>query len=187
MPDERICPVRLAPYLDNPLRRLLHSPKKIIGTYLGEGDTALDIGCGSGFFTRAMARMVGDAGIVIAVDIQEEMLDMLREKAAQKKLLSRIECRLAGDRSLNLDPGTPVDFALAFYVMHEMPDIPGGLREIAGVMKPGAYLLIAEPSMHVSEEAFSDTMHEAGKAGFEMVRDLCILWSRAAVLKKSSL
>ena len=60
MPDENICPVRLAPYLDNPLRRLIHPPKKIIGPYLGQGDTSLDVGCGSGFFTRAMARMVGE-------------------------------------------------------------------------------------------------------------------------------
>jgi len=185
MPEERICPARLGPFLDNPLRRLLHPPNKIVGPYLREGDTALDIGCGSGFFTRTMARMVGASGTVIAVDVQEEMLDALREKAAKEKLLSRIECRRAGDRSLNLDPGTPVDFALAFYVMHEMPDRPGALREIAAVMKPGAYLLLAEPSMHVSDEAFRDTIVAAGEAGLEVDEEPHIRWSKTVLMQKS--
>ncbi len=184
MPDERICPVRLAPYLDNPLRKLLHPPKKIVGPYLRQGDTALDIGCGSGFFTRAMARMVGDTGMVIAVDIQAEMLDLLREKAAQEKLLPRIECRLAGERSLNLDAGTPVDFVLAFYVVHELPDIPSALREIAAVMKPGAYLLLAEPSMHVSDEAFRNTIVEAAKAGLDVAGEPHLLWAKTVLLNK---
>jgi ubiquinone/menaquinone biosynthesis C-methylase UbiE len=185
MPDEKICPTRLAPYLDNPLRRLIHPPKKVIGPYLAPGDTALDVGCGSGFFTRAMARMVGETGKVIAVDVQEEMLEALREKAAKEKLISRIDCRLAGDRSLNLDPGTPVDFVLAFYVMHEMPDIPGALREIAAVMKPGAYLLLAEPSMHVSDGAFRDTIVAAGEAGLEVDEEPHIRWSKTVLMQKS--
>ena len=69
MPDDRISPARLDPGLDSPLRSLLHPPKRIVGPYLRPGGTALYIGCGSAFFTRAMARMVGTSGKFIAVDI----------------------------------------------------------------------------------------------------------------------
>ncbi|MBT8507952.1 hypothetical protein AZH53_05955 [Methanomicrobiaceae archaeon CYW5] len=183
MPDDRICPARLARWLDNPLRSLLHPPKRIVGPYIRPGDTALDIGCASGFFTRAMARMVGTSGKVIAVDIQEEMLEILRIKAAKEDLAPRIQCRQAGEGTLNLDPETPVDFALAFYVMHELPDISGALGEIARVIKPGGYLLLAEPTMHVSEEAFSDTILAAEKRGFEFVKEPRILWARAVLME----
>ena len=65
-----VCPWWAGYFIDNPLRRLLHSPEAILGRHLRTGMTAMDLGCGMGLFSIAMARMVGDQGCVIAVDIQ---------------------------------------------------------------------------------------------------------------------
>src|SRR5512137_583338 len=85
-----VCPWWLARALDNPIRRLIHSPKEILGRYIEPGQTVLDLGCGSGTFTIAMARMIGEAGKVIAVDVQDEMLQIVRQKAVKEGLDSRI-------------------------------------------------------------------------------------------------
>ena len=82
----RICSWKHAFALDNPIRRLIHNPQKILGGYIEPGQTVLDVGCGPGAFSIAMAKMVGELGKVIAVDVQEEMLQIVREKAAQRGL-----------------------------------------------------------------------------------------------------
>lgn len=76
MTDKHICPWWLAYTFDNPLRRYFHDPQAILMPYLREGMTAIDLGCGMGYFSRAMAKIVGDAGKVISVDLQTKMLDI---------------------------------------------------------------------------------------------------------------
>ena len=71
----RVCPSWLAFVLNNPLRKLLQNPEKILKGLVQEGQTAVDLGCGPGFFTLPLARMVGESGRVIAVDLQSKMLD----------------------------------------------------------------------------------------------------------------
>ncbi len=65
-----VCPAELAGSLDNRMRRLLQNPLKILRPYVQEGMTALDVGCGPGFFTLPMAQLVGSSGRVIAADLQ---------------------------------------------------------------------------------------------------------------------
>jgi len=55
----RVCPVELAGSLDNKIRRWLQNPQKILDPYVKEGMKVLDLGCGPGFFSTAMAKMVG--------------------------------------------------------------------------------------------------------------------------------
>ena len=66
--------------INNPLRRLLHDPQQIVGPYVEPGMTVMDVGCGAGWFSIPMARMVGDQGRVLAVDLQPQMLDMVRRR-----------------------------------------------------------------------------------------------------------
>ena len=72
--SNRICPVERAGHLDNRIRRWLQRPRNILAPYVKAGMTVLDIGCGPGFFTIDMARIVGDSGRVIAADLQAAML-----------------------------------------------------------------------------------------------------------------
>jgi len=71
----RVCPPKHVKWLNNPLRKLIQNPKNIMGEYVSPGDTVIDLGCGGGYFTVALAKMVGDRGRVIAMDLQKEMLD----------------------------------------------------------------------------------------------------------------
>ena len=75
-----VCPWWGGYFIDNPIRRLFHNPEKIVGPYVGPGMTAMDVGCGMGFCSIAMAKIVGDSGQVIAVDLQQE--DARRAAAA---------------------------------------------------------------------------------------------------------
>ena len=53
------CTWWIAYTFDNPLRRLIHKPQKILGNYIKEGMTVMDLGCGMGHFSIGMAGLVG--------------------------------------------------------------------------------------------------------------------------------
>lgn len=177
----KVYPTSRAGVLDNPLRRLLQSPKRIVGRYIGPGDTVLDIGCGPGFFARPMAAMVGEEGRVIAADLQEEML---AERAGREGLLDRIRLHRTGPGSPGLAGLGPVDFALAFYVVHEVPDRERLLHEVAVALRPGGLMLLVEPKDEVTAAEFERTVRAAEAAGLTVVDTPRILLSRAALLKK---
>lgn len=177
-----ICPWWLAPILDNPIRRLVHNPEKILDHLIEEGDTVLDLGCGSGTFTIAMAKMVGEDGRVIAVDLQERMLQLLRKKAAKEGLSSRIVThRNEADR---IGIGEKVDFALAFYMVHEVADPGAFLREVASLLKDDAGLLIVEPKFHVSAASFRRTVEAAKQAGLMEINEPKIRFSRSVLFRR---
>ena len=66
MGRDRVCPVERAGMLDSRFRRWLQNPEKIVRPYLREGMTAVDLGCGPGFFTVDMAIMVGETGLTFS-------------------------------------------------------------------------------------------------------------------------
>lgn len=68
--NTRVCPVALSGSLDNSIRRWLQNPEKILRPYITEGMTALDVGCGPGFFYIEMAPMVSKTGQGIVADLQ---------------------------------------------------------------------------------------------------------------------
>ena len=177
-------PASRAWLLDNPLRRLLQSPKRIVGRYISPGDTVLDIGCGPGFFARPMAAMVGEEGRVIAADVQEEMLAMLAERAGREGLLDRIRLHRTEPGSPGFTGLGPVDFALAFYVVHEVPEGEGLLREVAVALRPGGLMLLVEPKDEVTAAEFERTVRAAEAAGLTVAGTPRILLSRTALLKK---
>ena len=107
-----VCPWWGGYFIDNRLRRLFHKPEEI-GLYVRSGMTAMDVGCGMGLFAIAMARLVGPDGRVIAVDLQQKMLDVLRKRAAKAGVGDRIETHRCQANAPEV--AEPVDFALAFY------------------------------------------------------------------------
>jgi ubiquinone/menaquinone biosynthesis C-methylase UbiE len=85
--------------------------------------TVFEPGPGMGFFTLEMARMVGNSGMVVAVDIQTKMIENLARKAQRQGLAGRIDLRLANATGMGInDLIGKVDFVLAFAVVHELPD-----------------------------------------------------------------
>jgi SAM-dependent methyltransferase len=147
--------------------------------------TVLEPGPGMGFFTLELARMVGDAGRVIAIDVQPRMLDGLRRRAARAGVLGRLDARLAKPDSLGVsDLAGRVDFTLAFAVAHELPDAARFFREVALASKPGARMLFVEPSGHVTPSQFDAELQLARDAGFALIDAPSFPRSRAALLEK---
>jgi ubiquinone/menaquinone biosynthesis C-methylase UbiE len=180
--EDRVCPWWLAYSFDNPLRRFLHDPQALLGPFIREGMTVADIGCGMGYFSIAMAKMVGDEGVVIAVDLQQKMLDRMRKRAEKADVASRIRSVLVTEDDIGIKE--PVDFVLAFWMVHEVPDIPRFLSRVFPVLKEAGKFLIAEPKMHVPNRKFQETLEYARSAGFQISAAPDIRISRAVILSK---
>lgn len=178
----RICPASRAGWLSLSLRGLFHSPERILGGLVRAGDHAADLGCGPGFFTLPLARMVGEAGTVAAVDIQEAMLEKMRRRAERAGLLKRISALRCTAQSLGLAGG--LDFVLAFYMAHETPDVGHFFREVQAALKPSGRLLLVEPKFHVSAGAYARTVELARAAGLMPVDEPSIVFSRATLLER---
>ncbi len=79
-----VCSAKHAVFLDNLIRKWLQNPRKILNEYIKEGMTVVDLGCGPGFFSLELARLVGDNGKVIAADLQQAMLDKVKKKISRE-------------------------------------------------------------------------------------------------------
>jgi len=164
---KRICPWWIGYLLLSPLRRWRQNPHAILEPHVAEGMTVLEPGPGMGFFTLELARLVGPTGRVVAVDVQPKMLSALRRRAGRVGLAERVETRQAAAETMGLDDlAGAVDFALAFAVVHELPDAGHFFEEVHAALRPGGRLLLAEPRGHVKEHAFAETLAAAGRAGF---------------------
>ena len=140
-----------------------------------------------GFFTLELARMVGSSGRVIAVDIQRKMLDKLKHRALKAGLAGNLEARTATPASMGIsDMAGKVDFTLAFAVVHEFPDARHFFSEVATASKPGAALLLAEPTGHVKATLFAAELEAAAQAGFHIVEHPAIRKSQAVLLRKAA-
>lgn len=183
--NDKVCPWWLGYLLASPIRTLAQDPEKILRPYLEEGDTTLDVGSGMGFFTLPMAHLVGERGRVVCVDLQEKMINGLRRRASRAGLIDRMDLRVCTPASLHLDDlaGT-IDFALAFAVVHEVPDAKRFLSEIYVSLNKGGVLLFSEPTGHVTEETFGETLSIAGSIGFRMAERPGIRRSLSGLLVK---
>lgn len=178
------CPWWFAYTFDNALRGLVHKPYDILGGLVRRGDTVVDVGSGLGFFTLAMAEMVGPEGKVISVDLQEEMLKRSRRRSERRGLAERIEFHQASHDRLGLSK--PVDFVLAFWMVHEVRDRAGFLSEVRSILRPTGHLLIAEPKGHVSPELFAKITDLVREAGFIVKEPRNVRFSRSILCTPNS-
>jgi len=182
---EHICPVWVGHLLASPVRKLLQNPRRILTPYVTEGMTVLDVGSAMGFFSLPLARMVGERGRVLCVDLQEKMLIALRKRAGKAALLGRIETRTCSQNSLQLDDVKErIDFVLACAVVHEVPEPKKFFSEIYAALKQSAKFLIFEPKSHVSKRGFEASIELAEKAGFRSIETPHIARSYSVVCEK---
>jgi ubiquinone/menaquinone biosynthesis C-methylase UbiE len=177
-----VCPWYCCFTFDNFFRRWLQNPYKIISQYIEYGDTVIDVGPGQGYFSIPMAKIVGEHGRIIVIDIQQQMLDILRAKAERAGVAERITYTLV--RNANFGLKVEADFILAFWMVHEVPDKEIFFTSIYAALKQGKKLLIAEPYLHVSKRMMEETIHIALKIGFRIVDKPTIFFSRSIVLVK---
>lgn len=142
----------------------------------------MDLGCGPGYFSLDLAQMVGRSGRVIASDLQDGMLNKLQAKIQGTDLEQRIIPHKCKPNRIGWSE--PVDFVLAFYVMHEIPNQRELFRELASILTPAGKVLVVEPPFHVSKADFQETIRKAQEVGFKPLEGPKVTFSKTVVLTR---
>ncbi|HET9676328.1 MAG TPA: bifunctional demethylmenaquinone methyltransferase/2-methoxy-6-polyprenyl-1,4-benzoquinol methylase UbiE [Solirubrobacterales bacterium] len=109
---------------------------------LKPGDSALDVCCGTGDLALELARRVTPGGHVVGCDFSEPMLDLAREKAAERSTAG-VRFEWADALELPYD-GERFDAVTVGFGVRNLADLDRGLREMARVLKPGGRAVILE-------------------------------------------
>lgn len=177
-----ICPVSKVRSFDNALRALVHPPHKIFGPHVKPGMHALDVGCGGGFASIALARLVGPAGRVVAADVQQDMLDMVYKRAELLQIRRPLEYHLCEPGRIGASG--PFHFANAMMMVHEIPDPAAFFKEIHDLLHPCGRLLLSEPGGHVKARDFREELDHAVAAGLRLLSRPRVLFCHAALLER---
>ena len=136
----KVFPAKHARSLLNPARRFIQSPTRMVERMaLLRTDRVLEIGCGPGYFSRAIADAVPEGSLVL-FDLQVEMLELARQRLLD---LANIEF-IQGDASSMPFPDASFDAALLVLVLGEVPDQEGCIAEVARVLRRGGGVTFAE-------------------------------------------
>jgi len=108
------------------------------------------------------------------------MLEKLNKKIKGTALEQRIELHKCMADTIGITEN--VDFVLAFYVIHEVPDQDKLFNELRAILKPGGKIFIIEPKFHVSEKAFEEMISIAKSKGFESAERPKVFFSRTIIL-----
>jgi SAM-dependent methyltransferase len=132
-------PANLPGYIasqEEPSRDEWQKPDEVLRALaLAPGQVACDIGSGPGYFTRRLARSVGEGGRVFAVDVETAMLAALRERL-ERDGLRNVTPVLAAPADPALPDGT-CDLVLIVDTYHHFPDAPAYLRGLKRLLRPG--------------------------------------------------
>jgi ubiquinone/menaquinone biosynthesis C-methylase UbiE len=130
-------------WLDRPERQDEERPEVVIDAMgLREGEVVADLGAGSGYFTFRLAQKVGKTGKVLAVDIQDEMLETLRRRATALGVTNVEEVK-ASETDPHL-PGGGVDAVLMVDVYHELAYPFEVMTRVREALKPGGQVVFVE-------------------------------------------
>ena len=159
------CPWWLVPLLENPYFQVVAGAELLMNRAgIGPGMSVLDAGCGPGRMTVPISRRVGEAGRVVAFDLQPRMLRRLQRRIADRGL-ANVETVLGklGDGRL---PAAAFDVAVLVTVLGEIPDKLAALREIHRALRPGGVLSITEVLPDPHYQRVSRVRALAAQAGF---------------------
>lgn len=168
---------RGAPWLERSTRDEEEQPYKVIGAMkLKEGDVIADIGVGTGYYARKIARVVGEKGVVYGVDIQPEMLEMLVE-FCEKQQIENVK-PILGDFDDPKLPKESLDWIILTDVYHEFSDPEAMLAKMLEALKPTGkvclleYRLDGETARHIKIDhrmSVEQVKSEWIPAGFELL------------------
>ena len=164
----KVYPAKHAGQLINPLRRLIQSPRRLVGSVgLSPDACVLEIGCGPGYFSPAIAAAV-PAGRLAMFDYQQEMLTIARSRVRQRGL-ANFDCARGDGMALPYASGT-FDAVFLILVLGEIPDEVACLREVARVLKNGGQAAISESRTDADFHRVAAVRALAEEAGLTFVR-----------------
>ncbi|HEV2382173.1 MAG TPA: class I SAM-dependent methyltransferase [Terriglobia bacterium] len=181
------------PWLDRPERDEEEHPGIVIDALgLRDGDVVADLGAGSGYFTFRIAPRVGKAGKVLAVEIQDEMLETIRQRAAALKATNVEEVK-GSETDPNL-PARGVDLVLMVDVYHELAYPFEVMTKVREALKPGGRVVFVEyrkedprvPIKEVHKMSVDQLKKEMKAVGLRHVRTVESLPSQHIVIFEKS-
>jgi ubiquinone/menaquinone biosynthesis C-methylase UbiE len=141
---DRVMSLADAHRLDNPERLRWLSPDSVLKLLLlRPGAVVADIGAGTGYFAIPLAQAIGPDGKVFAIDLQPEMLDLLRKTLEGTDAPHNISL-LQGTAETTTLPQASCDLVFIANVWHEVPDHAAALREFRRVLRPDGALAIVD-------------------------------------------
>ncbi len=172
-----------ASWLERATREAEERPGEIFRAMrLKDGDVVADLGCGTGWYARRMAAQVGPRGRVYAVDIQPEMLDLLRGYLKTEGVLG-VTPVLGTETDPRLEPGL-LDWLLMVDVYHEFQQPKPMLEAIRRSLKPGGKVALVEYRLEGQSASHIRLEHRMSKAqvlaewlpaGFRLVKKMDFL------------
>ena len=181
-----------ADWLERPERESEEKPDLLLEALkLKSGDVVADLGAGTGYYSWRMANLVGDKGLVYAVDIQQEMLDLLAKRMEQRKITN-----VKGVLGTIKDPKLParsVDLALMVDVYHEFDHPLEMMQAICQALKPGGRVVVVEfraedpkvPIKEVHKMSEAQVRKEMSAQPLEWVETIATLpWQHVIVFRK---
>ncbi|HEX9187658.1 MAG TPA: methyltransferase domain-containing protein [Vicinamibacteria bacterium] len=178
--DRRPAPVmgyQGASWLERPGRDLEQRPDEVIRAMgLRDGDVVADLGAGTGYFTRRLAKAVAPSGRVYAVDVQPEMIAYLKREVDKAGLANVVPVLGTGDDP-KLPPGA-ADWILLVDVYHELQQPKAMLARMLEALKPTGKVALVEyrleglTALHIREEhrmSPKQVLAEWEPAGFRLV------------------
>jgi ubiquinone/menaquinone biosynthesis C-methylase UbiE len=183
-----------AGWLERPEREKEEQPAKLLEALdLKAGDVVADIGAGSGYHTFRMAPRVGPRGKVLAVDIQPEMLDLIRRRMKETKI-ANVEPVLGTEADPKLPEGG-VDLILLVDVYHEFAQPYEMTQAMVRALKPGGRLVFVEfrledpavPIKLVHKMTRKQVIKEMEPHPLEYVKTVTSLpWQHVIIFKKKA-
>jgi SAM-dependent methyltransferase len=175
-------PSENATFFNRPTRDAEERPDLLMPALeIPRGGTVADLGSGTGYFTWRLAEQVGPTGKVLAIDVQQRMLDLTKEAVAQHKL-SNVEYILATEKDPRLPAGA-LDLVFIAYAYHEFADPPAIMAAVKRSLKPGGRVVILEyakesniaPASPLHKMSFEEIRREIEPMGFTIDRLLDFL------------
>jgi ubiquinone/menaquinone biosynthesis C-methylase UbiE len=177
-------PEFLAPLIDNPFRRRFQPPDEMpLRHGIEPGMRVLEVGPGNGRYTAATARRVGEAGQVIAIDIEPKMIERLNQRV-QAEDLRNVTGRVADVYALPFDDNW-FDAAYMIAVIGEIPEPARAMRDIHRVLKPGGTLAFSEFFPDPDYPLAQTLVRQAASAGFRLKRQAGNWFSYTLVFEKN--
>jgi precorrin-6B methylase 2 len=181
-----------ADWLERSERESEENPTKAVAQLgLKPGMTVCDLGAGTGYYAVRMARLVGDAGKVYAVDIQPRMLELLQKKLTSSGI-TNVQPLLGGEAETNLPPASQ-DLILLVDVYHEFSKPQEMLRSISKALKDSGRLVLLEfrkedtsvPIRLEHKMSLAEVKAETEPEGFRIEKVLDTLpWQHMIFLRK---
>jgi ubiquinone/menaquinone biosynthesis C-methylase UbiE len=130
----------------DPTRKFLDPEKALFAAGLSAGQTFVDFGSGSGFYTLAAGKIVGEQGVVHSIDILESALDHISAEARLKNIrnIKPLVCDLEKKDACSSIPAGSADLVLFANITHQIKNRKGLFAEAYRLLKSGGKLLVIE-------------------------------------------